>query len=321
MIFNSNILAQGCSDAGFCTMGAMRPNQNNHLFKKINLRSIEITHYFGFNNVRKGDSFTNKVNDYFQSLIIDANIGVGAKNSVQLKLPYNLTYGVMANTSGIGDISYGFTRNLIEKQHLQIGATVGGKIPLGNSNVKEGDKPLPMYYQPGLGTWDFISGLGLNYKNFLFTTGVQLPLNANNNTFLWKPWNKESAQDSIDANNYQRTNRFRRGTDVMLRIEYNLRFASWNIHTGLLNIYRINKDQFMNPAKGNKYESIPYSNGLVSSWIVGGGYRFSVKSQIKLVFAFRLNDRDAYAKDADKAPNPDGLKRFFVNTITYEYRF
>lgn len=309
--------SQGCSDAGFCTMGALKPNQNHNLLRKINLRSIELTHYFGYTPTFNGNIYSNSSYDYFQSAIVDANIGIGRKHSLQLKIPYNFTYGILANTNGIGDISYGFTRSMIETANLQIGLTVGGKIPTGASNLSYQNKPLPMYYQPGLGTWDALAGIGINYKSFLFSVGIQHPFNTNNNTFVWKPWN--STEDSAKARHYPRTNQFIRGTDVMCRIEYNLRFSNWNMYVGLLNIYRINKDQFKNSA--GKSEEIKYSDGLVSSVIVGGAYRFTANSAIKLLVAIRLNDRDALAPIVEKIPNPDGLKRFFVNTITYEYRF
>ncbi len=311
---------QGCSDAGFCTMGALKPNQNPNIANKLNLRSIELTNYFAFTPVSRLEGIFAQVNDYFHTIVADANIGIGKNYSFQVKMPYNFTYGVLANTSGIGDISYGLSRNLYQSQDLQIGLTLGGKIPTGESNLKVNERPLPMYYQPGLGTWDALAGVGVNYKSFLFTFGIQHPFNANNNTFLWTPWKLLGGQDSTNALHYSRTNQFVRGTDLMFRVEYNLRFANWNLHTGLLNIFRINKDQFKNPIK-NAFEEIPFSNGLVSSFIFGGTYRFDTQSSIKIICAIRLNDRESDAVGKEKNPNPDGLKRYFVNTITYEYRF
>ena len=178
--------AQGCSDAGFCTMGALKPNQSGKRTQLVNLRSIEITHYFAYTNASLKNGKNPNAKDYFQSIIVDANVGIGKKYSLQLKLPYNATYGILSNTSGIGDISYGLTRSLVENNKLQIGATIGGKIPTGSANLKLENRPLPMYYQPGLGTWDGIAGVGINFKNILFATGIQHPFNANNNTFVWK---------------------------------------------------------------------------------------------------------------------------------------
>ena len=41
------ISAQGCSDAGFCTMGAMKPDQHFNRRVQIKLRSIEVAQYVG----------------------------------------------------------------------------------------------------------------------------------------------------------------------------------------------------------------------------------------------------------------------------------
>ena len=46
-----NAIGQGCSDAGFCTMGAMRPDQPYAKGINIKLRSIEISQYRGTTSV------------------------------------------------------------------------------------------------------------------------------------------------------------------------------------------------------------------------------------------------------------------------------
>ena len=38
---------QGCSDAGFCTMGAMKPDQSFNKKIELKLRSIELSYYYG----------------------------------------------------------------------------------------------------------------------------------------------------------------------------------------------------------------------------------------------------------------------------------
>ncbi len=39
--------AQGCSDAGFCTMGAMKPDQDYSKKVDFKLRSLELNYYHG----------------------------------------------------------------------------------------------------------------------------------------------------------------------------------------------------------------------------------------------------------------------------------
>jgi len=53
LLLSVMVFSQGCSDAGFCTMGAMKPDQPYNKRLKIKLRSIEFSQYYGhthFNN-------------------------------------------------------------------------------------------------------------------------------------------------------------------------------------------------------------------------------------------------------------------------------
>ena len=48
LFININALkAQGCSDAGFCTMGAMKPDQPFNKKVPLKLRSMEVSFYRG----------------------------------------------------------------------------------------------------------------------------------------------------------------------------------------------------------------------------------------------------------------------------------
>ncbi|TAF34952.1 MAG: hypothetical protein EAZ57_02110 [Cytophagales bacterium] len=299
-----NAQAQGCSDAGFCTMGAMRPNQNLQRSLKVKLRSLELTQY-------RGDTGFGVV---VNTTILDASISIGSRNSVQIKLPYNYVQGRLTNTQGTGDISLAYTRNLIANDRYQLNATLGTKIPTTNANQTFEGKPLPMYYQSSLGTHDLIAGFGFNTKNWTFSTGIQKPLDNIKNEFLWKPWNKTA--DSAIAASYPRSNQLRRGTDLMLRAERNWRYANINFFGGLLGIYRLNEDVFMvKNAEGKLVEKTePGTSGLVLTGLVGVGYQFSARSGLRFLGGYRLLKRKS-----DK--NTDGLSRLYVLNLTYAYRF
>ena len=309
LVFSTKLFSQGCSDAGFCTMGAMKPSQ--HFSKKINLklRTIEVGQYIG----------VNKVGDVMMSYTADVNIGLSSKYTVQLKLPYMLVFGLLANTNGLGDISISGTRNLIAKEKYQLNFTIGTKLPTNKGDIrKDGTNlPLPNYYQSSLGTYDIISGISFITKKWLLAAGYQQALNSNGNQFLWGPWNKSGLSDSTIAQKYPVCKEILRGKDVMLRVERNFRFARFNAHLGLLGIYRITKDEFTN-AKGLRQKQ-DGTTGLALSGIGGFGYNFSARSGIKIVFGVRLMQR--YRLDKLHELSLDGLSREFVNTIGYEYRF
>ncbi len=169
-----------------------------------------------------------------------------------------------------------------------------------------------MYYQTSLGTYDFITGISLISKNWLFATGIQHPFNENNNQFLWGKW-ATSDQDPDYIREYSKANQLKRGTDVMIRVERNFRFSRLNFSLGLLPIYRITNDQILDPTVDPVNHTKPDgAKGLALSAIGTVGYNFNVKSGIKLLVGHKLVQRDN---------NPDGLTRKLVTSFSYFYRF
>jgi hypothetical protein len=172
---------------------------------------------------------------------------------------------------------------------------------------------LPMYYQTSLGTYDFIAGLSLINRNWLFATGIQIPLNQNKNQFDWHNGWKDPKEVAY-VQKYANATNLARGTDVMLRIERNFRLSRFNFSIGALPIYRITPDVIIDfkgartsvDAKGNE------AKGLALSVIGTAGYSFNVRSGIKLLVGHKIVQREF---------SPDGLTRELVNSITYIYRF
>ena len=250
----------------------------------------------------------------------DLNFSLNRKNTFQVKLPYQWVNGQLANTQGLGDISICFTRNLISNEGMDLNLSLGGKIPTNNSDktvfdeTLNKDLPLPMYYQTSLGTYDIIAGLSLINNKWLVATGIQIPLNQNDNQFLWGAW-AGSSEDQAYIEKYPRAKELKRGIDVMLRIERNFRFSRLNFSLGLLPIYRIKRDEIsLKNSITGQFERIQPSGttGLALSGIATAGYSFSIHTGIKILVGRKFTQR---------TDNPDGLTRHFVSTITYFYRF
>lgn len=295
----SNASGQGCSDAGFCTMGAMKPDQHYNRRIQVRLRSVEASQYVGI--TRFGDRVINYT--------ADMGIGISEKLTFQIKMPYVIVDGPLTKATGIGDLSLGVTRNVVIKENYQIGVTLGTKIPTGTDNqlTKEG-LPLPMYNQTGLGTYDFIAGVAMVTPKWMFATGYQHAFGTTNNTFLWGPWTGNPLE--AEANLYPRANGLKRGEDIMFRAERNFRFLNYNFNIGLLPIIRVTEDSFVLPSEGRI--KVKGSDGMALTLLLGGGYQFSARSGIKIMNGFRLVKREK---------NPDGLSREFVSNIGYVYRF
>lgn len=295
---------QGCSDAGFCTMGAMKPDQPFNKKTPIKLRSLEVSFYRG----------STTLSPVIYVATIDMSFSViDNKTFVQLKLPYQAVSGNFGKTSGLSDISLCITRNLYSSEKFDIGLSVGGKIPTNDSNLKDDEfgLSLPMYYQTSLGTYDLIAGISLVNRKWLFATGIQHPFNANSNEFKWGEWIPvyEGGPDYVLK--YDPCYELKRGTDVMLRVERNFRYSRFNFSVGLLPIWRITKDEIYN-SNLNERVKLDGTLGMALSGIVTAGYSFNVKSSVRLLIGKKFRQRDV---------NPDGLTRHMVSSVSYAYRF
>src|SRR3954471_21556475 len=91
--------SQGCSDAGFCTMGAMKPDQPYNKKIEFKLNSMEISFYRG----------TTTLTPIVYVATADMNFSLNSRNTFQVKLPFQYVTGRLAQTSSLSDISLCFT--------------------------------------------------------------------------------------------------------------------------------------------------------------------------------------------------------------------
>lgn len=304
----SDSTAQGCSDAGFCTMGAMRPDQAYSKRIDLKLRSLEMNFY-------RGKSLLTPM---IYATTIDATVGINDRNYIQIKVPYMYVEGSLGTTQGLGDISLSYTRALIANQDFTLSGTLGGKIPTTQGDVTVSNKftqnieqPLHMYYQPSLGTYDIVSGLSWINDKWLLATGIQVPLNRTNNTFLWGKFPDYPNRNYIEK--YNTAPELLRGIDVMFRVERNWRFTNYNFSIGLLPIWRIRKDNSLTPESNfTEFGDRDGTLGMAMSALFGFGYSFDVNNSVKFIHGHKLTDREF---------NPDGLTRKTVNSFSYIYKF
>lgn len=297
---------QGCSDAGFCTMGAMKPDQAYSKRINFKLRSLEFNYY-------NGKTLLSPVVTVYTA---DMNFSINSDYSLQIKVPYQRAKGNLGETAGLGDLSLSTSRSFTLANGYNAGITVGAKIATGKSNLENNSSPystggdLPMYYQISLGSHDLVLGGSLLNEKWLFATGLQLPIiHQNANQFKWREWPDYPDQGYI--NKHALATDLKRGTDVMLRAERNFRFINYNFGIGFLAIYRISKDQIYNEAE-DRHIKVNETTGLASNVLVNFGYNFNVNHSIKLIGGLKITDRNV---------NPDGLTRKHVISSSYVYRF
>ena len=144
--------SQGCSDAGFCSIGSIKPNQIN---TSSNQRlTIGVTNGIGDENV------------YVLTPYIQYDNKLSKNWSIQAKITSNYASGNLGSVFGFGDFYVTGIYSKKMNQNWKIDYILSIKAPLNNSNLQEGNKHLPMQYQSSLGTIDAIAGLSFSNKTF-----------------------------------------------------------------------------------------------------------------------------------------------------------
>lgn len=298
---NSLIYAQGCSDAGFCTMGAMKPDQAFNKNVAVKLRNLDLTYYEG----------TTTLTALVKSLTLDGSFTV-QNTAFQVKGIYQWVGGNLGEVKGqLGDLSISATRNIYQGLNFNISSTLGAKIALGDANLKDDlGRSFPMYYQVSLGTNDVVGGLSLLSKKWLVATGFQIPVIQNNqNAFSYETWTAYPSESYLKE--HPLATKLKRGSDIMFRVERSVRFSRFDFSLGLLNIYRVNKDRIY-IAETDSYEKLEETTGFAITALAAVQFRFNTTSTVKVAYGRKLTDREK---------NPDGLTRNKVLTLTYQYKF
>jgi hypothetical protein len=282
-------------------MGAMKPDQIYVPKVIVRINAIELTQHFGYS----------KYGDQIYSTFMDVNVGVTRTTNLQFRLPaFTSIRGNMPTTSGWGDYFVNASQTIISRERYQVNLTFGAKL----FNRRESDKrseagqSMPLYQQTSLGSDDLIAGLSVISRKWMIASAYKHPVNRVRNNFNSDQWTETPMYQIVQE--YTSSAGLLPGADIMLRIERSVRFSQWSFSAGLLNIYRIKRDEFLD-GNGN---SIPLNGtqGLASNFLTGTRYRFNVHSSIKLLMSAKLKERDL---------NPDGLSRNFVSQVAYEYRF
>lgn len=290
---------QGCSDAGFCTMGAMRPDQTYNKEVKFRLRALEVNYY-------RGESLATPI---ISAVNADFTFGIGENYAIQAKIPFQWVKGQLGETQGLGDISLSATRSF-EKKDYTLGITLGAKVAVGNASKEGSNGDLPMYYQTSLGSYDLVLGGSLINDKWLLATGVQIPIiHRNENDFRWGHWKETEHEEYVFE--YNLANQLQRAPDAMLRVERNWRYVNYNFGIGTLAIYRFLKDKRYD-FQQDKTIQVAKTSGLSLNLLANAGYQINVRHAIKAVYALKLLAREI---------NPDGLSRHAVLSVSYVYRF
>ena len=290
LIIKSNCPAQGCSDAGLCTLNSMNAN----LLDTSGLKSNSLK--FGINYGKADHAISTKGGYLEYDKIIDKKI------SANIKLTYLSQSGVLTKSAGLSDLFLNINYSKNKYSHFSAGI----KIPLSDGNKKLNGQSLPMDYQSSLGTTDLLLGYIHQINKLKITLGIQQSLTNNKNQFLVSNY-----LDTILVSQFQSTNEYKREGDVLIRISYLIyKSSSIKITPSILPIYHLADDSFRN--NQSVQQKIVGSKGLTFNGNLYVEYKINENNFVE----FNVGSPFISRKN-----RPDGLTRKFIMNLEYRINF
>jgi hypothetical protein len=281
--------AQGCSDAGICSVGKAFDSD-----EKVLKNNIEVAAIYGIGEA--GDTYISPYISYSRKFT--------EAFSLSTKVTFSSADGDFGTRGAFGDAYLVGNYNFKEKNKKQWSLLVGWKFPFTSSNLKIHEYSLPLDYQSSLGTFDLFLGTNLKFKKWDFNAAIQIPVFNNN---------KNSYFDEFSASDdFPTTNLFERKSDVLFRTTYTLKTSNnkFTFKPNVLFIYHLGEDSFENQFSNR--EKIEGSNGLTINGNLISAYNFNTKQSVELSIATPFLVREI---------RPDGLTRSFVLGVSYKVSF
>ena len=289
ILISNFAFAQGCSDAGICSIG--------HGFQSTDKdvkNSIEIATIFG-----AGESDVKYFSPY-----ISYTRQINDKIELSTKVTFSTASGSFGTRGAFGDAFLIGKYSFAAKNNTQWSTLLGWKLPFTSSNLKINGYSLPLDYQSSLGTFDLFLGTNFKYRKWDFNAALQIPVfNNNKNSYF-------AAYSGTD--DFPTTNLFERKSDALFRATYtlNTKNQKFSFKPNVLFIYHLGEDSFENIF--GKRENFVGSEGLTINGNLISTYNISEQKSIELSIAAPFVVRDI---------RPDGLTRSFVLALHYKISF
>ncbi|HMC98564.1 MAG TPA: hypothetical protein VKH37_00375 [Ferruginibacter sp.] len=286
-----SVHAQGCSDAGVCTIGDFYAQKAAHSRKypkhEVDYQIVYATH---------GDY------ERFYQLQLNYRYIRNAKSFFEIRVPFNYAKqeALDISNSGVGDIILTYNNQFnFSKQH-PVKYSAGLRVSLTDaSEGRIGQSTYPMYLQHGLGTTDILAAASYDLsKYFNVSTGFQVPvLQYNKNIPL---------TDSVAASTLYAE--LVRQPDALLKLTGVYEWRKFKFMFSPVAIFHLGNDFYASPTK----YIIRNSKGLTLNLAAELGYMFSKKWKMGAIYAAPIKTRDAI---------PDGLARSAVVSMKLTYAF
>lgn len=281
--------AQGCSDAGICSIGNGFNTDEKELKNNIEVATILGTGDADITYIWPYVAYTRKFSSTF---------------SLTTKVTFSSASGDFGTRATFGDAYLIGNYSFKEVKNKQWSVLAGWKFPFTSSNLKINGYSLPLDYLSSLGTFDLFLGANLKYRRWDFNAALQIPVFNNN---------KNSYFDEFSASDdFPTTNLFERKPDALFRTTYTLKTNNTKLtfQPNVLFIYHLGEDSFEN--QFSKRETIQNSDGLTINGNLLTTWHLNPRNAIELSLATPFVVRTI---------RPDGLTRGFVAGLNYRILF
>lgn len=304
---NVAVRAQGDSDPGLSTMGAMRTASD--LMIADDEYEGDRLHIGVGNTFAKGDANTKLFIPQ-----VEVRIPWQGYGYFDVKLPYYVAVGDVASVSGLGDFMASYTHVIRPEYQMDWSyqLTAGGRIGLGHATQQDGgQRSLPMIYQSSTGTTDLFIGANANFRNFFtVAVGYQQPiLRYNDNAYDGRALDNDRMYSS---RNYAVASRLYRYGDVMMRLEGSWTGRRAGLSGGPLMFYHLHNDFYTD--RMDREIEIGRSRGFTMNAVGNAFIRFGRYAEMKL-------DVTAALPLIRREVAPDGLRRDYVIMPRFTYFF
>ena len=293
VLFTKLVAAQGCSDAGFCTIGNF--NQTDPVSGEHRMHKHAIDMLFIYGAHGKNERF-------YQPQL---NYRLVKKDGAfyELRLPFTIAKNIATGfvNRGIGDAIITYNSNFaLAKRKIDYSLGIRASFTNAGKSDRKGVASYPMYLQSGLGTTDLVAVVNYDAGKYLsLGTGVQLPVvQYNENVMVFS-----TAGGMITGMQY------RRMPDALLKLTGHYASGKFKFSGGLLSIFHVENDHY-NTAQGK--------------YILEGskGTTINVNAELNFALTKNLAFGFLYAEPLVTRKNiPDGLarSRIYAPKVTYMF--
>lgn len=254
-----------CSDAGVCSVGG-------HSMEQESRSPFIISASYKFGLSGKDDDVK------YHLFQLGTVYNVLESTSLQLSIPYNIQSGPLGEINGIGDLLISITQKLLSEEKSSLNVSIGAKLATGDDSKNN----LPMAYQSGLGSNDFIFAINYSYESIGIGLGYQLAGSRNNNLIKLK-----------------------RGDDLLIRATYIILLDKFTINPQLLFIKRLAKSNTVNNLSMAPIETfVDVANSDQTQFNLLTQVQYQINSNYSLIADFAV----PFIK---REVNVDGLTRAF----------